>query len=432
MVYKEVLDFLFSQLPMYQRVGKSAYKADLQTTIDLMKAIGNPEKKLKAIHVAGTNGKGSVSHMIASILQESGYKTGLYTSPHLRDFRERIRLNGEMISEDEVISFVEKYKEVFKNLQPSFFEMTVAMAFEFFAKNQTDVNVVEVGMGGRLDSTNILNPDISLITNIGLDHVQFLGDTIDKIAREKAGIIKSNTPVVIGETQNEARFVFEDIANANSCKLIFADQEYEVRDISFKDDSRGSILSLDIYKNGELIFKDLLCPLTGSYQVKNILHAFAAVQELIKLGYHIQNKDIYSGLQNVVKNTHLLGRWQWLSQDPRVLCDTGHNVEGVCEILKRLKTIQYKKLHFVLGMVNDKNISGVMELLPKDAKYYFCKANIPRGMDAIELRNLAADHNLEGEVYDSVQNALTQAKGKCGENDLVFVGGSTFTVAEVV
>lgn len=431
MNYQQTLEFLFNQLPMYQRVGKAAYKADLSTTYALMDYIGNPEKDITAVHIAGTNGKGSVSHIIASVLQQAGYKTGLYTSPHLRDFRERIRVNGEEVSEDFVVEFVEKYQDGFKEIQPSFFEMTVAMAFEYFIDQKTDINVVEVGMGGRLDSTNILQPEISVITNIGLDHTQFLGDTIEKVAGEKAGIIKKDVPLTVGETQKETAPVFDRFAEEKGTSIVYADQDLKAEGITYIDNLDQPLVQFDIYMGKALLFKAIQCPLSGSYQVKNILTAVRALLTLAEK-YTITKDHIQKGILNVIDNTHLMGRWQVLQNNPLVICDTGHNTAGIKEILKRLDMMKYQQLHFVLGMVNDKNIAEVIGMLPKEATYYFCKADIPRGLDADELAQVARSLGRKGEVYGSVQNALSAAKEACSDEDMVFVGGSTFTVAEVV
>jgi len=405
MNYQKTLAYLFAQLPMYQRVGKAAYKVDLTNTYDLCKLLNNPENKFKSVHVAGTNGKGSTSHMLASILQEAGYKVGLYTSPHLKDFRERVKINGEMITEKEVISFVEKYKSDFEKMNLSFFEWTVGLAFDYFANQKVDIAIIETGLGGRLDSTNVVTPEVSVITNIGIDHTQFLGDTLGKIAVEKAGIIKPNVPVVIGETQKETTAIFQNKAEQGKSPIQFADA---------------------------LIKNTLQTDLKGVYQQKNIKTCLAVSNCLIDKGWRISKNNIEIGLQNVVKNTGLLGRWQVLSENPLTICDTGHNEEGVKELVGQIKNTAYNKLHFIFGAVNDKSIEKVLELLPKAALYYFCAAKIPRAMPVKELMKVAKQKGLNGMAYDSVETALSAAKANALGNDLIFIGGSTFVVAEVV
>lgn len=402
--FQETIDWLFVQLPVYQRTGPSAnYKIDLTKTHALMELLDHPENAFPSFHVAGTNGKGSVSHMLASILQEAGYKVGLYTSPHLRDFRERVRINGEMISEEEVVEFVDEYREKFVQLELSFFEMTVGLAFDRFRHHQVDVAVVEVGMGGRLDSTNVVSPVVSVITNIGLDHTAFLGDSLPQIAREKAGIIKERTPVIIGEKQTETVDVFSEIAISKQAPLHYAE---------------------DVIPIG------LPTDLKGDYQRKNTRTAQAAIA--VQKQFEVSEEALRKGLMRVVANTHLAGRWQTLSESPHIICDTGHNTEGVRYIVEQLQKTPKKALHMVWGMVNDKDISSVLELLPKEAKYYFCKADIPRGMDAFTLKETAEKHMLSGAAYPTVKEAVEAAKSQASEADLVFIGGSTFVVAEVV
>ncbi|MFA8300919.1 MAG: folylpolyglutamate synthase/dihydrofolate synthase family protein [Hyphomicrobiales bacterium] len=432
MNYKETLDYLFSQLPMYQRVGKSAYKSDLFTTVELLNYLGNPENEINGVHIAGTNGKGSVAHLTASILQETGLKVGLYTSPHLKDFRERVKINGEPIPEKDVIKFVGNNKEGFSSIAPSFFEMTVGLAFCYFKQEKTDINVIEVGMGGRLDSTNLMNSQLSVITNIGLDHTQFLGDTLEKIAKEKAGIIKEKTPAVIGQTQEETKDVFISNAKDNHSEITFADQELKMVNCNYTTLNNNPIIKADILYKDKVWLKDIISPLSGSYQKKNILTCLMSVIKLKEQGFHISDKHITDGIYNVITNTGIKGRWQQLSENPRVICDTGHNFDGVQEILHRLELEPYKKLHFVLGVVNDKDIESILSMLPKNAIYYYCKANIPRGLDADTLNTKASIVGLKGKIYDSVEHALNTAKTNAKEGDLVFVGGSTFTVAEVV
>lgn len=430
MTYKETLDYLFSQLPMFHRIGAAAYKANLDNTLALSRHLGHPEQAFKSIHIAGTNGKGSVSHLLASILMEAGYKTALCTSPHLKDFRERIRINGQMVPEGFVTDFVEKHRAFFEQIQPSFFEMTIAMSFQYFAENSIDIAVVETGLGGRLDSTNVVMPEVSIITNIGLDHVNLLGDTLEKIAEEKAGIIKPMIPVVIGRTQAETQAVFENKASGCQSELLYADKMLETRNVSF--DMKSGSFSADVYLGELLWLESVQCPLGGYYQPGNLITSLSACKVLNSKGWHITDENIREGVLNVIKNTGLMGRWQVLSQQPRVICDTGHNVDGIKFIVNQLAALQYKQLHFVLGVMNDKDVSGVLELLPKDALYYFCKADVPRGLDAELLQQKAAEFHLKGQVFDSVRAAFEKAKNQACAEDLVFVGGSTFVVAEVV
>ena len=403
MNYQQTLDYLFSRLPMYQRQGAAAYKADIGNIVAASKHLENPHKKFKSIHIAGTNGKGSTAHMLASILQEAGYKVGLYTSPHLKDFRERIKINGKMILEKEVISFVEENKIIFQEMNLSFFEFTVAMTFDYFAKEGVDIAIIETGLGGRLDSTNIINPELSIITNIGFDHTNLLGNTIQKIATEKGGIIKENTPVIIGRDKKEPTAIFKHIATTKKSKLIHT----------------------STYNNYETDLK-------GDYQKENIATSVTAIQQLQKKGWDISEKEIQLGLLNTIKNTGLLGRWQTLSNTPLIICDTGHNEDGIKEITKQLATLDYKQLHFVFGTVNDKNLATILPLLPKNAQYYFCKANILRGMPAKELETQAQKLALSGTSFTSVNEALNNAKKNAKKDDLIFIGGSTFVVAEVL
>jgi dihydrofolate synthase/folylpolyglutamate synthase len=405
MNYQQTLDFMYSQLPMFQRIGPAAYKADLSNTIKLCDLLGNPHNHFLSVHVAGTNGKGSVSHMLASVLQEAGYKTGLYTSPHLKDFRERIKINGQMIPEKEVIDFIAKYKEGFTHIGLSFFEMTVGMAFDYFSREKIDIAVIETGMGGRLDSTNVLRPLLSIITNIGYDHTQFLGESLAEIAGEKAGIIKAGVPAIVGESQEETKKVFIERAKKVNTSLIFADQEYT---------------------------SDITPVLKGAWQKRNLLSVLAAVDILRNKGFSIGEKEVLQGIQNVIKNTGLSGRWQMLQKKPLAICDIGHNCDGIKEVLKMIKKTPHHHLHFVLGLVADKNVEPVLELLPPTASYYFCKADIPRAMDAVKLQELAAHKQLKGKHYSSVSRAYQAALKKAGDEDLVFVGGSTFVVAEVL
>ena len=390
---------------MYQRVGKAAYKADLSATLNLAEYLKNPENNFKSVHVAGTNGKGSTSHMLASVFQEAGYKTGLYTSPHLRDFRERIKVNGKMIPKQYVSEFVENHKPYFEKNKLSFFEMTVGLAFDYFRKEKVDIAIVEVGMGGRLDSTNIITPEVSVITNIGLDHPQFLGNTLEKVASEKAGIIKDRVPVVIGEMLPETKPVFEEIASERNAEILFA----EAIDSS-----------------------NLTSDLKGLYQQKNIKTVLATLRILQKRGWNISEENIQKGLLNTIKNTGLMGRWQVLGENPKVICDTGHNREGLQLVMEQLSKESFEKLHIVLGVVSDKDLASVLPLFPKDAVYYFCKPNIPRGLDASLLLSQARGFGLVGEDYISIKNAYLVAIKAASAKDLIFVGGSTFVVAEVL
>lgn len=428
MNYNETVNWMFNKLPMYQRIGSAAYKANLDNTIKLLDLLGNPQTGFKSIHIAGTNGKGTVSHTLASVFQECGYKTGLYTSPHLRDFRERIRINGQMIAEDDVVSFIEKHKDDFEKMELSFFEMTVGMAFDYFNKNKVDIAIVEVGMGGRLDSTNIITPELSIITNISNDHVKFLGDTLDKIAAEKAGIIKPGIPVVIGETQKETEPVF--MAKAQECNspIYFADSMIDCKKVHI---DTLDFQTFDIWKNNELYLEKVKFPLLGYYQKKNITTVICAL-ELLKDKFNIEKKNIYYGMEDVVKNTSLMGRWQILNRNPLTIADTGHNTSGVKEVVMQLSDMKFKRLHFVLGVVNDKEIDEILNLLPRYAEYYFCKADIPRGLDAEILASKAAHYGLKGNVYKSVRQAFNAAFNNADSNDVVFVGGSNFTVAEIV
>ncbi|MBN1650434.1 MAG: bifunctional folylpolyglutamate synthase/dihydrofolate synthase [Bacteroidales bacterium] len=421
MNYEETLHYLYSQLPVFQRIGAAAYKANLDNTYALMDSLDHPEKKFKSVHIAGTNGKGSTAHMLASIYQEAGFKTGLYTSPHLKDFRERIRMNGEMVSKESVVDFVEQYSEKFGSISPSFFELSMAMAFRYFADEQVDIVVLETGMGGRLDSTNIVNPELSIITNIGKDHMQFLGDTLSQIAVEKAGIIKQNTALIIGEKQTELRTVFERKAEEKHAPIFYAEDWVGLELI----DHVKNIFRVDYNKN--MLFENLVFPLRGNYQLKNLKTVIAAAMYL-KLPLHA----IKLGIENVLKNTHFAGRWQTLSHSPLTICDTAHNEDGIRYIVDQLAQTPHKNLHFVLGVVNDKDIGNILAMLPKEAVYYFCKADIPRGLDAKILQDKAHQIGLVGEAYSSVKEALKIAQNRAAKDDLVFVGGSTFTVAEVV
>jgi len=421
MNYEETLEYLYSQLPIFQRIGAAAYKANLDNTYALMDVLSHPEKAFKCIHIAGTNGKGSSAHLLASIYQEAGYKTGLYTSPHLKDFRERIRINGEMISQAYVVDFVEEYAEAFLKISPSFFELTMAMAFQYFADQKVDMVIVETGLGGRLDSTNIVFPELSIITNIGKDHMQFLGNTLAEIANEKAGIIKSKIPVLIGERQDDIQDVFIEKAEKLSAPLFYAE---DVIQFVLLDENKNIYEILDKDRSGKIQFQ---LPLLGKYQRKNLITVLAAAR-LLK----IEDKYIKQGIENVIINTHLLGRWQIVSQQPLIVLDTAHNEDGLRYVMAQLEDTFYEKLHFVLGVVNDKSLEGILRLFPKSASYYFCKADIPRGLDPEILQEMATQEGLSGKVYPSVKDALLAAKLGAAKNDLIFVGGSTFTVAEAL
>lgn len=405
MTYKESLDYLLEQLPMFQRVGAAAYRADLGNITQLLDILDNPQRELKCIHIAGTNGKGSVSHIIASVLQAQGYKVGLFVSPHYKDYRERIKINGKLISRQFVTRFVEQNMERFKTVNASFFEISTAMAFQYFKEKRVDYAVIETGMGGRLDSTNIIHPLLSVITNISLDHTQFLGDTLAKIAGEKAGIIKPGIPVVIGETQVETKPVFEKKAQETESAITFADEEERHK---YESD------------------------LVGPYQNKNLQTAVIAIKVLQQSGVEVGEKAIKKGLKNVRTNTNFIGRWMVVAKKPTVIFDSAHNEGGLLELKKGLKNIKYKHLHFVYGTVADKDISNILGLLPKKAAYYFCKANIPRGLSAIELQEKAAAYKLKGESYKSVKSAYKAALSNASTGDLVLVSGSVFVVAEVL
>ncbi len=425
--FRAALDFLYTQLPMFQRVGKTAFKKDLTNIRKLCKALGNPHKSLKAIHIAGTNGKGSTAHLIASIFQAKGYKTGVYTSPHYKDFRERIKINGTLCTKSFVIDFVQKNRAVFASIQPSFFEITVAMAFEYFRKERVDIAIIETGLGGRLDSTNVIRPVLSVITNISFDHQQFLGNTLPLIAKEKAGIIKKNVPVVIGEEQKEVKFVFKTVAEKKNAPISFASRTFRLN--LLKEDLEYSYY--DVYKNEKLHFKKLKVNLHGTFQHKNIATTLKTLDALPPT-FSFSEKDIRKGLEQLKSLTYYLGRWQILAQKPLTICDSAHNEAGLKMIKRSLDKISREKLHFIFGTVNDKDTDMMLSLLPKDARYYFAKADIPRGLDAKVLMVKAKTKGLKGRAYTSVANALKAARRAASENDLIFVGGSIFVVAEVL
>jgi len=406
MNYLETTNWLFNQLPVFQLQGASAYKEDLTNTLLLAKHLNHPEKELKCVHVAGTNGKGSTSHLLASVLQEAGYKVGLYTSPHLIDFRERIKINGVEISEKFVCDFVAKNKSFFEANDLSFFEMTVGLAFDYFVKEKTDINIIEVGMGGRLDSTNIITPLVSIITNIGKDHTQFLGNTFESIATEKAGIIKDSIPVVIGEYTPETKKVFIEKAKKTNSAIFFA---------------------------SDSITENYPSALLGDYQISNKKTALQSLRVLQQQGHYIiSEENIQNGFLNVIQNTGLQGRWQQLKSNPKVICDTAHNSHGLKIVLNQIAKEKFETLHIVLGVVNDKDLDEILPLFPKNAHYYFCKPNIPRGLDAEILQQKAIEFQLHGKVYNSVSNAYQDALKKSGKNDFIYIGGSTFVVAEVL
>lgn len=403
--YQETINWLFTNLPMFQRVGASAMKTDLTNITALCEYLGNPQKKFKSVHIAGTNGKGSTSHMLASIFQEAGYKVGLTTSPHLKDFRERIRVNGVMVDEEFVINFVEKHEEKIIQQKASFFEIAIAMAFEYFAQQKVDIAIIETGLGGRLDSTNIILPELSIITNIGLDHTQFLGDTLDKIALEKAGIIKPNTAVVIGETTTETKSVFEQISKERNADVLFAEDKH---------------------------FQDLPSDLKGSYQIKNKRTVLTAIEQLQKQNWNISGENISNGLLNVVKNTSLRGRWDVLGHDPLIVADTAHNPHGLVEVSKQINEQAYNQLHLVLGFVNDKDVLSILKFFPKKATYYFCQPDVPRQYTIDELYKIIPEEMKDKHFFDTVDKALLAAKKNASENDMIYIGGSTFVVAEVI
>ncbi|MHA7128512.1 bifunctional folylpolyglutamate synthase/dihydrofolate synthase [Algoriphagus namhaensis] len=425
MTYQEALDFMYSALPMFHRVGAAAFKKDLSNTQKLCAHLGNPETQFKSVHVAGTNGKGSTSHSLASIFQAAGYKTGLYTSPHLKSFTERIRIDGLPIPESDVVDFVETNYTFLDELRPSFFEMTVAMSFWYFAKQNVDMAIIEVGMGGRLDSTNVILPELSVITSIGYDHMQFLGNTLAEIAGEKAGIIKSNTPVVISLTQEETKPVFIQKALEEKSEVTFADQFWQVE----RQADRGELATYAVSHGQKqfLIELDLL----GDYQKHNLPGILEAIEQLKRAGYKLSDEAVQTGLKSVVSSTGLKGRWQRLGENPAIICDTGHNEAGFRFILNQLKSYSFHQLWMVIGFVQDKDLTTLLEMLPREAKYIFCQADLPRAMPAEELKVLAEAKGLRGEAIPNVNEALATAQRKAAEDDLIFVGGSTFVVAEI-
>ncbi len=434
--YADVISYLYSRLPMFSRLGADAIKADLINTEKFCTHLSEPQNKFKSVHIGGTNGKGSSSHMLAAILQTADYKTGLYTSPHLKDFRERIRINGKMISEQEVLEFVNENYEFIENLEPSFFEVTVAMAFHHFAVNEVDIAIIEVGLGGRLDSTNVIHPELSLISNIAFDHMNILGNTLPLIAGEKAGIIKKGVPAIISQKQDEVADVFIKKAAEQQSKIIFASEEWLIKKSNVQQNS-PEFLKVDISQKNNAIppyfsFPTIELDLTGTYQLKNLGGVLSTVKQLRELGYQISDQNISEALRQVKALTGLMGRWQMLQEAPLVICDTGHNEDGIREVLKNIEQCSFNQLHMVIGMLRDKDSSGILKMLPEKARYYFCQPDLPRAKPAIELRDEAKTYNLQGEYYSSVGYALEAAKKCAGKNDLIFVGGSTFVVAEVV
>jgi dihydrofolate synthase / folylpolyglutamate synthase len=420
--YHEAVEYLYRNLPLFQRIGPPALKYDLGNTIRLCEAFGNPQHEFKSVHIAGTNGKGSTAHMLASVFQSAGYKTGLYTSPHLKSFTERIRVNGHEIEQQFVVDFVNELLPVIEPVKPSFFEITVVMAFRYFALMNVDIAMIEVGLGGRLDSTNVIDPELSIITNIGMDHVDLLGDTLEKIAREKAGIIKTGIPVVISERQAEVSAVFIAAAEERKSPILFASDRFSTHPLP---------TGFEIHKGENIFLENMVMDLTGSYQRQNVVGVVQALELLRQKGYTITDDNINVGLRHVAGLTGLKGRWQQLQERPLIFCDTGHNPEGIAHVMSQIRTYTYENLHLVLGFTSDKNVDEVMALLPKDACYYFCQANIPRAMDAETLRNKASAWNLSGIVIRDVNKAIEYAKRSANASDFIFVGGSTFVVAEI-
>ena len=432
MNYKETLGYLFNQLPMFHRIGPAAYKANLDNTLALSRHLGQPEKKFRSIHIAGTNGKGSVANMLASVLQQQGYKTGLATSPHLKDFRERIRINGKMIPKGTVSGFVQKHREFFEQLSPSFFEITIALTFDYFARERVDIAVIETGLGGRLDSTNIITPELSIITNIGMDHMNLLGDTLEKIAAEKAGIIKEGVPVLVGRYQPDIHHVFKAIAAGKNSTLHQARDSFLYSFAETKEHEGRLYQEITYQPSGDGLITystDLL----GAYQQENLATVLAAIDLIKRQGhFRVSEEALRQGLRQVKENTGFKGRWYQLGRRPRIICDTGHNSDGIRMVTSQLSTVPYDQLRIVLGMVDDKDIKGVLSLFPKSARFYFCKPGVPRGLDPHMLSAAAASEGLYGNVYGSVKEALQAAKKEASRKDLIFVGGSTFVVAEVV
>ena len=435
MRYQETIDYLYTRLPMFSRIGAAAIKPNLDNTIAICKFLGHPEKKIKTIHIAGTNGKGSTSHMLASIFQEAGYKTGLYTSPHLYDFRERIKVNGQMCSQDFVIDFTNKIKPCIEKIEPSFFEITVGMAFDYFVQEKVDIAIIETGLGGRLDSTNVIEPELSLITNIGFDHMALLGNTLEAIAFEKAGIIKKDTPVVIGALDPATKKVFEDKANKENAPIYFAEDFIEFK--SFQNNWQNALFEFNqplIHLLDAPLFPKnftIECDLPAKYQAKNLKAVLVAAQLLSTMGWKLTAGKVMKALSQIKKNNGLMGRWECIQDSPRVILDVAHNEHGVHALLEQLASLQYQQLHIVTGMVKDKDVQSVLQLLPKNALYYFTQSHIPRALPVNELADQAAIIGLNGHSFEDVNLALKNAIKNANHNDLILVIGSVFLVAEV-
>ena len=427
MTYQQTLDYLVTKLPLFSKVGAAAYKKDITNTVLLCEAAGNPQNKIKTIHIAGTNGKGSTSHMLAAIFQQCGYKTGLYTSPHLKDFRERIKVDGKWIEEDFIVSFVEKMKNVSEEISPSFFELTVVMALQYFADQKVDIAIIETGLGGRLDSTNVITPQLSIITNIGYDHMNILGDTLEQITFEKAGIIKENIPVVIGEALTETKNIFLEKAKQCNAEIVFAEEEYSITDSVLKTNQ----LDVEVIKPATNKKEKYILDLNGIYQQKNLVTVLSAIDELHKLGYNLQKENIRSALASVKKMTGLHGRWDVIQQEPMIALDVAHNEDGIKQLLHQITLCKYKKLHIVFGIVKDKAADKILSLLPKDAMYYFTRSQIPRALPEDELAEKAKAYDLHGEKFSEVNEALKTAMAKASKEDLIVVCGSVFLVGEV-
>jgi len=427
MTYQQTLNYLITKLPLFSKIGTAAYKKDITNTVALCKAAGDPQNKIKTIHVAGTNGKGSTSHMLAAIFQQCGYKTGLYTSPHLKDFRERIKVNGEIVEEDFIVSFVEKMKNVSEQINPSFFELTVVMALQYFQEQKVDIAIIETGLGGRLDSTNVITPELSVITNIGYDHMNILGNTLEKIAFEKAGIIKPNVPVVIGESLYETKNIFLEKAKQCNAQIVFAEDTFNISNCILKNNN----LEVEVSENNTDEKEKYILDLNGIYQQKNLLTVLASVDELNKLGFNLEKENIKSALASVKKTTGLHGRWDVIQQDPMIALDVAHNEDGIKQLLHQISLCNYKNLHIIFGIVKDKDANKILSLLPENAMYYFTKAQIPRALPEDELAEKAKAYNLHGEKYAEVNKALHVARKNAGKEDLIVVCGSVFVVGEV-
>ncbi len=429
MTYREAIDFLFGRLPMYQRQGKAAYKADLNNTVLLDEYLGHPHLQFPCIHVAGTNGKGSVSHMLASVFQQAGYRTALYTSPHLLDFRERIKINGDPVPRKEVVDFLTRHRETIENVMPSFFEMTVAMAFDYFARQKAEMAIIETGLGGRLDSTNIITPVLSVITNISVDHSEFLGDNIPAIAREKGGIIKEGVPVVVGRADNGTEKIFRSLAAEKHAEITFASQVYTPSFHTFTPEGK-TMLRYTGPASGRM--GTVVCDLTGDYQHENLLTTLTVLQKLRDLDWQLPGDAVENGLSSVALKTGLMGRWQTVGHNPRSICDVAHNQAGIAVVVKQLMQLPHRVLHMIWGMVKEKDLSAILPLLPKQAGYYFTASSVPRSMDAGFLQKEAARRDLKGEVFRTVEEAYRAAQRNAGPDDLIFTGGSTFVVADLL